>query len=145
MKKDLQSILLAEDNNDHYLSFVQAVNSISNKIDVMRVENGYSLLSMLETYIKPDAIFLDIDMPYKGGLQILEELRERVNFKDTPVVILSASAFDLIVKVSYQLGAILFIRKYSRPSDLQRCLEAAFSNPYFQTCKQPPWEEYMIE
>lgn len=141
----MQSILLAEDSNDHYINFVQAVNSISKKIEVMRVDNGYALLSMLETQIKPDAIFLDIDMPYKGGLQILEELQNRFRFKDTPIVVLSVSAYDLMIKIAFQLGAILFIKKYNRPEDLQKSLMTVFSNPYFTSCTQPPWEEFIIE
>ena len=145
MERSIQNILLAEDNNDHYVNFVQAVNSISNQINVMRVDNGYSLLSMLETQINPDVIFLDIDMPYKGGLQILEELQERDRFKNTPIVVLSGSAFDLMIKIAYDLGAILFIRKYNRPEDLQACLKNVFKNPYFLSCTQPPWEEFMIE
>ncbi len=145
MRKPISSILLAEDDNLHYTNFVQAVNTISASIDIMRVENGYSLFNMLETNIHPDVIFLDINMPYKGGLQILEELKERVNIKNVPIVILSSSAYDLVIKISYQLGAIFFIKKYNRPQDLSKCLEFVFNNPSFVTCTQPAWKDFLIE
>lgn len=145
MERSIQSILLAEDNNEHYVNFVQSINAISTKIEVMRVENGYDLLSMLQTQIKPDAIFLDIDMPYKGGLEILDELQGKVQFKGVPIVVLSSSAFDFVIKMAFQLGAVLFIRKYSRREDLQRSLRNVFRNPYFLTCTQPAWEEFVIE
>ena len=145
MEKHIHTILLAEDNDEHYINFVQAVNNISGSIEVMRVNNGYDLLSMLETNIKPDVIFLDIDMPYKSGLQILEDIQEKIKTQKLPVIILSASAFDLMIKVAHQLGAILFAKKYHRPGDLQQLLATVFSNPYFISCTQAPFEEFVIE
>lgn len=119
MENSIQSILLAEDNNEHYINFLQAVNSISNSIDVMRVINGYDLLTMLETNIQPNVLFLDIDMPYKGGLQILEEMNDKLNSRKIPVIIFSASSYELVARVTYELGAILFVKKYNHPGQLK--------------------------
>ena len=138
-------ILIAEDNNSHYISFVQAINTISKQIDVMRVDNGYDLFSMLQTNIKPDIIFLDIDMPYKSGLQILEEMQEYKSFITTPIVVLSSSAYDVVIRTAYMLGALFFIKKYERPNELKVPLERVLSAPNLATCKQPAWEEFLIE
>ncbi len=76
---------MAEDDKDHYTNFVQAINSISNTIEIMRVDNGYALLTMLETNISPDTIFPDITRPYKGDLEILEEINEKAGIKKLPL------------------------------------------------------------
>lgn len=138
-------ILIAEDNNNHYINFVQAINGISKSVEVMRVENGYDLFSMLQTNIQPDIIFLDIDMPYKSGLQILEEIKGYERFNNTPIVVLSSSAQEVVIRTAYMLGAIFFVKKYLRPAELKAALETILQAPNLASCIQPAWAGFLVE
>jgi len=44
---------------------------------------------------KPDLILLDLILPRKGGLQILDELKADRRYKDIPVIIITGLAQDL--------------------------------------------------
>jgi CheY-like chemotaxis protein len=145
MELPVKNILLAEDKDDEYVLFVQAVNGLSNSINVMRQHHGYNLLSMLQTDIHADAIFLDINMPYKNGLLILQEIRQMERFFNIPVIILSNSTYELNVKQAYQLKATFFAAKTEEVKQLQSTLKFIFNSTYYQSRTQPPWTQFFIQ
>lgn len=141
----LKNVLLAEDKDEEYVLFVQAIHSLSNSINVMRLHHGYNLLSMLQTDIEADAIFLDINMPYKNGLLILQEIRQMDRFVDIPIIIFSNSDYILNVKQAYQLKATFFASKTDEVKRLEATLSYIFNSTYFQTRTQPPWQDFFIQ
>lgn len=58
---------------------------------------------------RPDAIVLDVRMPKKDGLQVMEELQEHAATQEIPVVMLSASLGD--EQRALDAGATFFLRK----------------------------------
>src|SRR6266511_3018563 len=52
----------------------------------------------------PDLLILDINMPEVSGLDLLEFLRRRKEWKELPIVMLSSEAPDSIVDKALQLG-----------------------------------------
>lgn len=60
---------------------------------------------------KPDLIYLDFLMPEIDGLQFLDILRKNDDWKDIPVVILSAISDADIIKRSKDKGVIDYITK----------------------------------
>jgi CheY-like chemotaxis protein len=60
---------------------------------------------------KPNLILLDLNMPNISGFDFLEKLRSDLNFKDIPVIVVSALTDDLSVAKSFSLGANEFINK----------------------------------
>jgi CheY-like chemotaxis protein len=144
MENRIRQLLLAEDRDEEYSLFVRAVNSISNNIRVMRLDHGYDLLAMLQTDIPVDAIFLDIDMPYKNGLLTLKDIRKMAKFRDIPIIILTSSTYPLNIKQAFQLGATFYANKSYEYKQLKNTLEAVFRSPYFQTQTRPPEEEFYI-
>jgi CheY-like chemotaxis protein len=138
-------VLLAEDENDEYVGFLRAVNKQASDIQVMRLDNGYSLLNMLQTAIEPFAIFLDVNMPYKNGLNTLIEIREMERFKDVPIIMFSKSGYEANVDIAYEFGATYFIVKCVSEEKLSEVISRLFSSSYFKEGKQPPREEFFIE
>lgn len=59
---NIKKILLAEDDDDDFNVFNSAILSISSSVEILRTKNGIMFSSLLETSIKPDVIFLDINM-----------------------------------------------------------------------------------
>ncbi len=84
--------------------------------EVISAENGSDAMSIIETD-SPDLVFLDIWLPDRDGIEILEEIRTK---KPTlPVVMISGHAtIDLAVKAT-RMGAYDFLEK---PLSLDRVL-----------------------
>lgn len=57
--------------------------------NVIKANHGETALALLEVN-KPDLIILDIMMPDIDGFELCSMLRQRLDTKDTPILILSA-------------------------------------------------------
>ena len=60
---------------------------------------------------KPDALLLDINMPEVSGLDMLEFIRRRSEWKNLPVIMLSTEAADITVDQAFALGADGYVTK----------------------------------
>lgn len=77
---------------------------------VDRAEDGLVAMEKIRAS-KPDMILLDIIMPRKGGMQVLEELHADPTLKDIPVIIISNSGQPVEVERARELGARDFLIK----------------------------------
>jgi len=69
--------------------------------------------------LKPDLILMDLVMPGMDGLVAMRRLREQPEFKDVPIIALSASASPSDQQDSLEAGANAFL---SKPIDYRRLL-----------------------
>jgi chemotaxis family two-component system response regulator Rcp1 len=69
---------------------------------------------------RPDLILLDLNLPKKGGREVLEEIKQDPSLKSIPVVILTTSSAEEDILRSYQLHANCYITK---PVDLDQFLK----------------------
>jgi len=74
--------------------------------------------------LRPDLILLDLNLPRKGGREVLEEIKQDPGLKRIPVVILTSSSAEADVLRSYQLHANCYITK---PVDLEQFLKVVKS------------------
>ena len=145
MESTTKLVLLAEDNNQEYISFLKAINRQPYDIQVLRLNNGYSLLNMLQTAIEPYAIFLDVNMPYKDGLATLHELREMERFKKVPVILFSQSDYLNNIDLAFEFGATFYFKKSGDGLRLKSIIEYIFDSPFFAKGTQPPKEAFFID
>jgi two-component system, chemotaxis family, response regulator Rcp1 len=81
------------------------------------VEDGVAAIDFLRrrsTYIsapRPDLILLDLNLPKKSGVEVLEEIKTDPDLKLIPVVILTTSAAQEDILKSYSLHANCYITK----------------------------------
>jgi CheY-like chemotaxis protein len=73
----------------------------------------------------PNVILLDINMPGVSGIDFLEFLRQRADFKKIPVVMLSTEAADVTVDQALALGADGYITKPVSIDELEATLKKA--------------------
>ena len=94
--------------------------------DTVSASNGQEgLQRVAET--KPDMILLDIMMPVMDGFEMLGKLKAEPEWRDIPVVIISAmSDMDSVVR-GIQLGADDYLPKPSDPVLLKARLEAGLA------------------
>lgn len=81
------SVLIAEDDDDtrellHYQLEAAGFN-------VITAEDGHVALKLLNRH-RPDVIVTDLMMPAIGGIGLIQRLRRRAEFADTPIIALSA-------------------------------------------------------
>ncbi len=73
---------------------------------------------------KPALILLDIIMPKKNGLEVLEELKSDPETKDIPVVIITNLDEKDAIKKAMELGADSFMIKADfEPEDVKKKIE----------------------
>jgi len=61
--------------------------------------------------IKPDCVLLDVLMPRKGGMEVLEEMHRDALLSDVPVIIISNSGQPVEIARARELGAKEFLIK----------------------------------
>ena len=76
---------------------------------------------------KPDALLLDINMPEVSGLDMLEFVRRRAEWKKLPVVMLSTEAADVTVDQAFALGADGYVTKPVMIDELEAEIEQAMN------------------
>src|SRR5512145_3243883 len=77
---------------------------------------------------RPDMMILDINMPEVTGLDMLEFLRRRPEWKRLPVIMLSSEAADVMVDKALKLGADGYVMKPVTIDELEKVMSQAFYN-----------------
>ena len=72
----------------------------------------------------PDLVILDLNLPRRGGREVLEDIKSDPALKQIPVVVLTSSQAQEDVLNSYRLHANCFITK---PGDLETLIHVAHS------------------
>jgi DNA-binding response OmpR family regulator len=83
---------------------------------------------MMVKDIVPDLILLDLKMPGRNGLEVLEAIKGNDEFRRIPVAVLTSSDRDEDVAQSYGLGSNHFITKPENPAELEERLRSLLKN-----------------
>jgi len=110
----MTKILLVDDEPD-IVEFLK-YNLETNNYDVIVGYNGLEALDMLSN--KPDLIILDIMMPHLDGYEVYTKIREKEDFKDTPILFLTAKSGETDEIKGLELGASDYIQKPISPKKL---------------------------
>lgn len=113
-------ILLVEDEADDIL-LIQRALSTANLVNPLRIvrdgEEAIAYLSGLgdfadrARYPLPSLLLLDLKLPRKSGLEVLEWVRQSPVHKLLPVVILTSSAHSEDMRRAYALGVNSYLIK----------------------------------
>ena len=76
--------------------------------------DGEAALSQIRSF-RPDMVLLDIILPKKDGLQVLEEIKADSEFSHLPVIMLSNLGEDEKIKSALKLGAVDYLVKAQHP------------------------------
>ncbi len=60
---------------------------------------------------RPDLVLLDLDLPGKHGMEVLQEIRADAELEDVPVVVLTASDHPVHIASAYDNLAVAYMTK----------------------------------
>lgn len=103
----MKKIVIIEDDMELQRSLR---DSLSGDFSVFQSYDGESgLKAVFET--KPDLIVLDLILPKKSGFETLKEIKEKAEFKEIPVVILSNLEGKKEIEKAMSSGAEIYLVK----------------------------------
>ena len=108
----MKTVLVAEDEESNY-ELVRIV--LQNRYRLLRAHNGIEAVTINEDE-KPDLILMDIRMPEMDGLDATRIIKEIDS--DTPIIALSAYAFEENIREAMAAGCDAFLAKPFRVEDL---------------------------
>lgn len=101
-------ILIADDEPN----IVAAVEFLlwRNGYEVYVARDGDEALKLVET-CHPDLVLLDVMMPQKSGYEVCMRMRERDDWRNIKVIMLSAKGRDAEVSKGVAIGADVYVTK----------------------------------
>lgn len=138
-------ILLVEDDEDDYFFFNYTFTSFYPDSEVIRVYDGLMLSSLMQTGFTPDVIFLDINLPFKSGIECLKDIRRNCKCGDVQVIMYSTSSTATDINKSFKAGADFYITKPTMFSSALKQFATLFGSYYFKNKIKPPEGEFTVE
>ena len=129
---DTQTILLAEDNEDDIFIFERAYKQTGTKNPVQIARDGEEVADYLagegafadrRKFPLPYLLLLDLKLPLRPGLEILEWMRSKPELASINVVVLTSSAEQRDLARARELGARCYLVKPPRASTLAELIE----------------------
>jgi len=97
-------------------------------LDMLYQRNGY------ESYVRPNLILLDLDIPKISGQEVLLEIKSNPNLQDIPVLVLTSSRAKDDIKRCYQHHANAYLVKPGDFYDLVELVEKIEEFWFSQVC-----------
>jgi len=121
-------VFLAEDDVEDVLLFQMAIGQLQNGYQLTVFKNGEELLAAMADpmHVRPDIIFLDINMPKRNGIEALTVIRKEFS-KDLPIFLLSTADDRVTVENARKVGATGYLTKPGTDQGFVGLLGAVFS------------------
>ena len=118
-------ILLADDDEDDRTFFSEAIAELKMTNQLTMFNDGKDLMEYMNSpeAVLPHILFLDLNMPYKNGLDCLKELRANNRFKNVSVAIYSTSSSEKDIENTFVEGANIYIKKPNDFSELKKVIK----------------------
>ncbi|MFX1279169.1 MAG: response regulator [Promethearchaeota archaeon] len=136
------TLLLVEDN----AADIRLINEVIQEIKIVRklyvVRDGVEAIDFLKKRGKfsnatsPDIILLDLNLPKRGGFEVLNEIKEDDNLKIIPVAILTISDAEEDIRKAYNLHANCYIIKPLEMNEFRRIINSII-NFWFKIVQLP--------
>ena len=138
-----RSILLVEDNAGDVRLTREALREGDVSVELTAVPDGEQALAFLRgegahTGARgPDLILLDLNLPKKNGLEVLEEVKRDPELRRTPVIMLTTSSSTRDIAACYDRGVNCYVVKPLDLDDFTRLVQA-INSFWFEVAVLPP-------
>jgi CheY-like chemotaxis protein len=117
----MPSKVLICDNEEVLRALVRAALD-GSAYEIVEARDGDESLELARR-LEPDLIVLDMMMPGRNGVEVLEELRREPGLRETPVVMLTARAQAADREAASRAGTDHFLAKPFSPRELASVIE----------------------
>ena len=138
-------ILFSDDDPDDALLFTRAVDILDNPVLLSFAEDGRQLLKFLDREILPDLVFLDLNMPFKSGLECLKTIRADKKFDALPIVVYTTSRNPEDINTCFKLGANLYVVKPYSFEDIIKSVKKVISLELTKKQEVPDRSNFVLE
>jgi len=120
-------VLLVEDNMPDVVLIKEAFKESKRNVQIVVAKDGQEAMDCLKgnghfaLCFRPDIILLDLNIPKKSGLEVLNEIKSDAALREVPVIVLSGSSLDEDIRKAYDSHANFYIIK---PQDLEQLFMA---------------------
>jgi two-component system, chemotaxis family, response regulator Rcp1 len=138
-----RSILLVEDNAGDVRLTREALHEAEVAVELVAVPDGEQALAFLRGEgehaggATPDLILLDLNLPRKNGLEVLEEIKGDSRLRRIPVIMLTTSSSARDVAACYDRGVNCYVVKPLELDDFT-ALVAAINRFWLEVARLPP-------
>ena len=101
---DSKTFMIIDDDRNLFCEAVKEINENANCLAVGKGEDAIFMLRS-DSVLRPDLIFLDLNMPGMNGRECLKEIKKDSALKDIPIVIYSTSSSQKDIRETRELGA----------------------------------------
>ena len=114
------AVLLIDDDEEDQEIFIDALRVVDPQLHCSVAHDGEEALEMLDggALLKPDLIFIDMNMPKLNGKQVLQALKDSKALRDVPVVMYSTFFGPKDIDEINTLGAAHHMVKATRFDEL---------------------------
>lgn len=116
MSQEQYDILVAEDDDQisYLLNFMLTREGYTVKV----ANDGQEAMDAIASIAMPKLILFDIMMPYYDGYQLIDHVRNNTDWKDVPIVMLTAKSQEKDIIKALEAGANDYVIKPFQPGEL---------------------------
>ena len=144
--REFLTLLIEDDENDIFFlehamkkaAWPGAVKVIRDGADAIAYLTGAGPFADRAHHPLPSLVILDLNLPVKTGLEVLQLFRNTDPDNAVPVIVLTSSTSDIDMRDAYRFGANCYITKPSHPDFLLEVVHVLKSHwiRYNQTPKK---------
>ena len=103
-----RKVLIADDEPNIVTSLEYLMLRSGYEVRIAR--DGDEVLALVESF-HPDVVLLDVMMPRRNGYEVCQKMRERPDWRQIKIVMLSAKGREAEVNKGLSLGADTYVTK----------------------------------
>jgi CheY-like chemotaxis protein len=122
----IRTVVIADDEPSMRLLVHATIES--DDYEVVEAGDGTQAWAMIQQH-KPSLVLLDVQMPGKSGLEVLQLVKADPSLAATRVILLTAKAQESDIEMGLIAGADFYLTKPFSPLDLLTRVEEALQLP----------------
>jgi len=128
----MKTVLIVDDDADDIKFLRTAIRYVDASIQCINASNGQGALDILAnaSFLQPDYIFLDLNMPRMDGRECLKRIKNIASLEDIPVIIYSTSKREVVELETVPKGAVYFLTKPTKLSVLKEQVSNIFDGKW---------------
>jgi DNA-binding response OmpR family regulator len=108
--------MVVEDDED--ISYLLNFMLMREGFNVVSAKDGRQAGAMIERCAPPELVLLDVMIPFTDGFQILRQVRDKSEWSDVPVVMLTSKSQERDIVRALESGANDYVLKPFLPEEL---------------------------